>query len=112
MRFTQTRSTPALQWTLSLLALGTLGCNDGRDEVIDDGTTMVDPTTLTTTVADTSSTGIVETTETSIDPDTSSTGEPPIPACETIQCGEECCDDDEECVLGACLPACDSAVRC
>lgn len=112
MRFTQTRLTPALYSTLSLLAITALGCNDGRDEVIDDGTTSIDPTTLTTTLDDSSSTGVDPTTETTVDPDTSSSGAPPIPACEAIQCGEECCDDDEECVLGACLPACDSAVRC
>ena len=34
--------------------------------------------------------------------------------CETVLCGDaqECCDAAEECVLGACLDACDSGVRC
>jgi hypothetical protein len=97
---------------LSLVATSTLGCNDGRDTAIDDDSTGTNPTTLTTTVGESSTSGMPETTETSISPDSSSSGEPPPPACETIQCGDECCDDDEECVLGACLPACDSAVRC
>jgi hypothetical protein len=35
-------------------------------------------------------------------------------ACETIVCGDpaSCCGGDEECVAGACLPICDSGVRC
>jgi hypothetical protein len=34
--------------------------------------------------------------------------------CETVLCGEAaaCCGADEECAAGACLPACDSGVRC
>ena len=34
--------------------------------------------------------------------------------CETVLCGdaEVCCDSGDECVLGACLDACDSGVRC
>jgi len=34
--------------------------------------------------------------------------------CETVLCGDEetCCGADEDCVLGACVDACDSGVRC
>jgi hypothetical protein len=34
--------------------------------------------------------------------------------CETVLCGESatCCGEDEECAAGACMPACDSGVRC
>jgi hypothetical protein len=99
--------------TLYAIALCAVGCRDDRDEVIDDGTTTVDPTTLTTTIdPDTSSTGD-PTTETSASPDTStSTSGPPVPTCETIQCGDECCEAGDECVLGMCLAPCESGVRC
>jgi hypothetical protein len=34
--------------------------------------------------------------------------------CETVLCGQpvECCAAEEDCVLGACVPACESGVRC
>jgi hypothetical protein len=34
--------------------------------------------------------------------------------CETVLCGDAatCCGADEECAAGACMPACDSGVRC
>ncbi len=32
--------------------------------------------------------------------------------CETLQCGETCCESGQECVLGACLAACETEVRC
>lgn len=57
------------------------------------------------------------------DPATSSTGEPEgtgstttgdESVCETVLCGDDevCCAGGQECVLGACLEACDSGVRC
>lgn len=118
MRLTQTSSSPARalrlrRAALGLLALSAVACRDDRAEADDEGSTSLDPTTLTTTTpVDTSSSGGADTTETTASPDTSSSGEPPPPSCETIQCGEECCDADEECVLGACLAACDTNVRC
>ena len=99
---------------LSALSLLTFGCRDDRTQNDDDGTTTFPTTTLTTTMsADTSSTGdeTTSTTDATVSPDSSGTTGPG-PACETVQCGSECCDDDEECVLGACLPACASQVRC
>ncbi|MBC8070348.1 MAG: hypothetical protein IAG13_18590, partial [Deltaproteobacteria bacterium] len=34
--------------------------------------------------------------------------------CETVLCGDPaaCCADDEDCAAGACVPACESGVRC
>lgn len=42
----------------------------------------------------------------------SSTTDDPIDSCETVDCDGVCCANGEECVLQACLPACDSGVRC
>jgi hypothetical protein len=43
--------------------------------------------------------------------DASTTGSP-IDGCETIDCDGVCCAEGEECVLQACLPVCDTGVRC
>jgi hypothetical protein len=99
---------------LILTALSLFGCRDDRAEADgDDGSTSVtDPTLDPETGTGDSSSTDVDPTDT-LDPDTSSSGGP-VEVCETQWCGQpaECCDDDEECVLGACLPACDTNVRC
>lgn len=46
---------------------------------------------------------------TGVDSTASSGGED---VCETVQCGDDCCAAGQECVLGQCLDACESEVRC
>ncbi|MBX7084469.1 MAG: hypothetical protein K1X88_35005 [Nannocystaceae bacterium] len=107
MRLTQ----PSLIPVLTLLAVG---CRDDRTETGDE-TSGGPSTTLTTTTSDESSTstsGSSSTTDATLNPDTSGTTTGGGNTCEFIQCGTECCDDDEECVLEACQPICDTQVRC
>lgn len=99
---------------ITLVALATVACRHTRDEVEADST---GPTSLEssggadgTTGVGSSSTGSADVTGTFESSGT--TGG--MPLCETVLCGDPavCCDDDEECVLGACLAVCDSQVRC
>ncbi len=100
---------------LILTALSVFGCRDDRAEADGDSTgTASDPTIDPDDGGSSSgpdSTG-TDPTDDTLSPDTSSSGGDDGPVCETIQCGTECCDDDEECVLGACLPACNTNIRC
>lgn len=69
-------------------------------------------TTTTTTTEPTTTTSTTETTTTgTTEPVGETTGNE---MCMTILCGEpaQCCAEMEECVDGACLPTCDSGVRC
>jgi hypothetical protein len=95
---------------VSLITLAT-GCPDDPVTPVDDtGTTtspftdtLPDDTTSTTAVDSSSSGG------TTVIPDgTGTTGE----VCETILCGGECCEPEQECVNEQCLPPCPSEVRC
>ncbi len=73
-------------------------------------TTEVDPTTSTSTGDDSTTTAVTATTTDS----TSTTGDTGIDECMTILCGDPvvCCDVNNECVDGKCLPTCDSGIRC
>ncbi|MEM6293228.1 MAG: VCBS repeat-containing protein [Myxococcota bacterium] len=67
----------------------------------------------TTATTSTDTTGASTTgTSSGEDSDGSSSGGDAV--CETVLCGDAdvCCDAAQECVLGACLEACDSGVRC
>ncbi len=105
---------PRYQAFALLLSAPLLACNnDPRSEGEDDATT--NPSTSLTGASQTgsdetgTSTSGADTTSTTEQAD-SSTG---IEAsCETVQCGSDCCEENQECVLGACLDACDSGVRC
>lgn len=90
------------------------GCSDEpRAEDSDTSATSGPVTTATNpTGNDTSTSGDESTSGSDTDEVTSSTGNPPIDACETVDCDGVCCDSGEECVLQACVPACDSGVRC
>ncbi len=98
----------------TLVALTCFGCRDNRDEAIDTQGSTSDPTIDPTTGMVDSSSSSSGTTDPTIDPDSSgsSTTEGPVIGCEFVQCGAGCCDDDEECVLQVCQPACDSGIRC
>lgn len=98
---------------------------DGVDSISATGASSgaVDPPTSSTTSAGTGTGGSNgEDSSTSEGPGTSSSGEPEGSStttggegvCETVLCGdaEVCCESEQECVLGACLEACDSGVRC
>ncbi len=107
------------------------GATDGIDSISGGSTggtgSIPDPTPASTTLDsqggtdDPGSSSNVGDTEIETDADSdpsgaedssSTTGEPSV--CETVLCGggAECCETDEECVLDACLPTCESGVRC
>jgi len=91
------------------------GCSDEPRAVDDDGSATSGPITTDTnpTGNDTSSTSGNESSGGSDTDDvSSSSGNPPIDTCETVDCDGVCCDSGEECVLQACVPACDTGVRC
>src|SRR5690606_18177178 len=92
---------------LLALALPLYGCPDDPF-VADDGATSSLPPLTASASDSTADTG--SGTEPGTADDTSG---PELP-CETVLCGEAatCCGADEECAAGACLPACDSGVRC
>ena len=100
---------------LALLALTSTACNEEPRVEGEDGATSSPSTSLTGTNPTDSETG---TGSTSSDMSTTTTGDQVdtstgvMATCETVQCGADCCDEGDECVLGACLPACDSGVRC
>lgn len=93
------------------------GCGDGpRAEDDSDSGTSGPPITTTasdpTMVDDTSSTSGQDDSTGPVADASSSSGGPTIEPCETVDCDGVCCAEGEECVLQACLPACDSGVRC
>ena len=103
---------------LLLAPLATLAaCNDGpRAESGDDGGTD-NPATSITTSNPTGDDSTSTTTTTGSDSSTSSGSQVDsstgvTATCETVQCGSDCCEEGQECVLGACQEACDSGVRC
>ena len=77
----------------------------------DDTGTTSSAGTDTTSGGDTDGTG---STGQSLTTGPSTTGTTGGEVCETVICGaaEVCCGADEDCVLGQCLPACDSGIRC
>src|SRR5688500_9080125 len=87
-----------------LLALMLFGCRDDRTEADGDDTGSATlPSDSSGTPDDTTDTGDVPDDTSVVDSSTSTGGDGP--GCETQLCGQpaECCDDDEECVLGQCL---------
>lgn len=86
--------------------------NDGSDAGTDTDSQVTSASASETSDPSTTTTGDDTTTsDTSVDTsETGTTGGPDV--CETFQCGDTCCESDEECVLGECRPACDSGVRC
>lgn len=90
------------------------GCSDEPRATDDDGSATSGPiTTATNPTGNDSSTTTGDESSTGPAADGSSTTSgPPIDSCETIDCDGVCCAAEEECVLQACVPACDSGVRC
>lgn len=108
MRRTKSR----LHWSLGCASLASLvtGCPDDPPAMVDDtGTTTG---IITDTMPDeTTTTGVEESTTsstTAVPDGTGTTGE----LCDTILCGGECCEVDQECVNEQCLPPCPSEIRC
>jgi len=99
---------------VSLLSLAAACADDAPSGTGDDTTTtgipttdtLPDDTTGTTAVVD--DTGTSSTTAVADDSTTTSGG----PVCETILCGGECCEPEQECVNEVCLPPCESEIRC
>ncbi len=92
------------------------GCGDGpraEDDTLTGTSGATNPTSVTDPTGDDSSstTGPDGSTGPMADA-SSSSGGPTIEPCETVDCDGVCCAEAEECVLQACLPACDSGVRC
>jgi len=87
------------------------GCRDDRTEADGDSTGTVSDSMAesSSTVADSAT---ADSTTDAPDPDSSSSVGSDETPCATQICGDECCDDDEECVLAACLPVCTAGVRC
>ncbi len=73
--------------------------------------TSVSATNPSTTEGDTDMTTSADGTTTDVDTTAADTTGV-VATCETVQCGDECCEAAQECVLGACVDACDSGVRC
>lgn len=101
-------------WTLPV-GLVTFGCSDPPrtdDNSTSDteGPTTVDPTTASTSGTTDDST--TSTTNDSLDDSGSSSSSTGDGECETFLCGGDCCSSDEECVLGECVDACATGVRC
>lgn len=91
---------------ISLLLVPALGCGGPSSEQETDGTSGIPPV---------GGTGTGDSTAGGTEPGTADdTTAGPDGPCETVLCGEAatCCALDEECAGGACLPACDSGVRC
>jgi len=94
-------------------------CSDGpRAESDGDDSATGGQVTTASATNPTSATGGETDDSTTADPDTTttaadSTGETGGQStCETVQCGSDCCAEGQECVLGECLDACESEVRC
>ncbi len=95
-----------------ILLVALSACRDDRAEDPGDSTGSVTDPTLDPQTSSGDTTG-EETADDTPDPDTTTTdSNDDGPTCETQQCGAECCDDDEECVLDTCLPVCTTNVRC
>lgn len=93
---------------LAAVSAGCGGSSGGRDS---DDPGIITADSGGTTTAD----GTADETATAADTsvaDGTTTG--PDGPCETILCGDDgvCCADGEDCAAGACMPACDSGVRC
>jgi hypothetical protein len=99
-----------IPWIAFCLACG----DDPRGENMTmGGSTGIGSASSTTMPGDGSTSGDPSTTsEGSLDggSTTGDTGTGPV--CETTFCGGTCCGENEDCVLGECLPACGSGVRC
>jgi hypothetical protein len=94
---------------MSLLAAcpdGGDGSGDGDDSTGSGGIASLSNTSPTSSGADST-----EDSGTTVVADSSTTGSV---TCETVLCGDPatCCAADEDCALGACVPACDTGVRC
>lgn len=107
-----------ISWSIGCLSLVSLlgACSDDApaNPNTDTGTTGDGPITDTFTSSssgdDSTTSGANGTADetTGIVDETGDTGE----VCETILCGDVCCEGDDECVNEQCLPACESEVRC
>ncbi|MEM9458653.1 MAG: FG-GAP-like repeat-containing protein [Myxococcota bacterium] len=95
---------------LAALALALPGCSDSSSGSGDDDSGGILPPGGSTTGADTDTgTGLTAGEGDGVD----ETAGPAMP-CETVACGDSaaCCEFDQECVVGSCVPACASGVRC
>ena len=95
-------------------ATGTSGSTSGTTDAPTSTTSNTDSNSSSTGVTDTSSSGTTGSTGMVSASSTSGSSTTGADVCMTILCGvpAACCLDTEECVGGACLPICDSGVRC
>lgn len=106
-----------LDFSVPLMSIAAVlaGCGDEPRAEGDDAGATSSPTITATNgdpTGDDTTSGTGETSTGPVADASTSTGDAPIDSCETVDCDGVCCAEAEECVLQACLPSCESAVRC
>jgi hypothetical protein len=104
---------PAAFALLPVVAVACGGDSAGTGDGESTGNSSITTATTGFTTTSETSAGTMDDTTGAVDGSTSGTTGTVMPECPTVSCGPgQCCDDDEECVIGACQPDCASGVRC